>query len=142
MNRAVPSPSIDVLARVPLFEDLDESELQSLAHSMWERTFLAGEVVTTEGEPADGFFVVESGEADVTVQGQRRATLVAGDCYGEIALLTGSDRTATITATSDLHCYGLSPADFRVIVEGNPSIAWKVMQSMAARLGELGIEAG
>jgi CRP-like cAMP-binding protein len=134
LNRAVPGPPLDVLARVPLFVDLDESELQVLADSMWERTFLAGEVVTAEGEPADGFFVVESGEADVTVQGQRRSTCGAGDYFGEIALLMGSDRTATITATSDLQCYGLSPADFRVIVEGNPTIAWKVMQSMAERL--------
>jgi CRP-like cAMP-binding protein len=117
-----------------MFVDLDESELQLLADSMWERTFLAGEVVTTEGEQPDGFFVVESGEADVTVQGQPSATVMAGDHFGEIALLMGSGRTATITATSDLHCYGLSPADFRVVVEGNPTIAWKVMQSMAERL--------
>jgi CRP-like cAMP-binding protein len=134
LNLGVPGPSIDVLTGVPLFVDLDESELQLLADSMWERTFPAGEVVTTEGEPADGFFVVESGEADVTVQGQPSATVMAGDHFGEIALLMGSDRTATITATSDLHCYGLSPADFRVVVEGNPTIAWKVMQSMAERL--------
>jgi CRP-like cAMP-binding protein len=117
-----------------LFVDLDVSELRLLADSMWERTFPAGEVVMREGEPAGFFFVVESGEADVTVQSQRRPTLVAGDHFGEIALLMGSDRTATITATSDLRCYGLSPADFRVVVEGNPTIAWKVMQSMAERL--------
>jgi cAMP-dependent protein kinase regulator len=130
----VPGPSIAALVRVPLFMDLEESELQLLAASMWERTFLAGEAVMTEGEPGDGFFVVESGEAEVTVQGQPRATFAAGDYFGETALLMGSDRTATITATSDLHCYGLSPADFRLIVEGNPSIAWKVMQSMADTL--------
>ena len=130
----MPGPSIDVLVRVPLFVDLDESELQLLADSMWERSFVAGEVVTTEGEPADGFFVVESGEAEVIVQDQPRATFAAGDYFGEIALLMGSERTATITATSDLHCYGLNPADFRLIVEGNPTIAWKVMQSMAERL--------
>ena len=134
MNLVVAGPPIDVLARVALFADLDQSELQLLADSMWERTFLAGEVVTTEGEPADGFFVVESGEADATVEGQRRATVTGGDYFGEIALLMGSERTATITATSDLRCYGISPKDFRVIVEGNPTIAWKVMQSMAERL--------
>jgi CRP/FNR family transcriptional regulator, cyclic AMP receptor protein len=134
LNLGVPGPSIDVLAVVPLFADLDESELELVASSMWERTFLAGEVVAMEGGPADGFFVVESGEADVTVQGQSQATFGAGEYFGEIALLMGSDRTATITATSDLHCYGLSPADFRVVVEGNPTIAWKVMQSMAERL--------
>lgn len=134
MNLAVPGASVEVLAHVPLFAELDQSELQLLADSMWERCFQAGEVVTTEGEPADGFFVVESGEAEVTVQGQPRAAMTAGDYFGEIALLMGSERTATITATSELQCYGLSPAAFRAIVEGNPTIAWKVMQSMAERL--------
>jgi len=68
---------------------------------------------------ADGFFVVGGGEAEVVVQDQPRATFAAGDYFREIALVMGSERTATITATSDLHCYGLSPADFRLIVEGN-----------------------
>ena len=135
MNLAVPGASLDVLVRVPLFADLDESDLQVVADSMSERVFDAGEVVTTEGEPADGFFVVESGEAEVTVQGDPRATVTAGDYFGEIGLLMGTERTATITATSELRCYGLSPSDFRVIVEGNPTIAWKVMQSMVERLG-------
>jgi CRP-like cAMP-binding protein len=134
LNLAVPGPSIDALSRVPLFADLDKSELQLLANSMWQRTFVAGEVVMAEGDPADGFFLVQSGEAEVTVQGEPRATRTAGDYFGEIALLIGSERTATITATSELHCFGLSPADFRAIVEANPTVAWKVMLSMAERL--------
>jgi CRP-like cAMP-binding protein len=69
------------------------------------------------------------------VNGQPQATMRAGDYFGEIALLTGSDRTATVTARTPLHCYALTPWDFRELVEGNPSIAWKVLQSMAARLG-------
>ena len=101
---------------------------------MLERSFEPGEAVATEGEPADGFFVVESGEAEVTAQGQPVATMTAGDYFGEIALLMGSERTATVTPATELRCYCLDPADFRVIVEGNPTIAWKVMQSMAERL--------
>lgn len=134
MNRAVPHQSIDVLVRIPLFSELDPNELQLLADSMLERSFEPGVAVATEGAPADGFFVVESGEAEVTAHGQPVATMTAGDYFGEIALLMGSERTATVTATTELCCYCLSPADFRVIVEGNPTIAWKVMQSMAERL--------
>jgi CRP-like cAMP-binding protein len=118
-----------------MFADLEVGELQLVADSMSERSFPAGEVVTTEGEPADGFFVIESGEAEVTVQGTPVRTMTGGDYFGEIALLMGSERTATITAMTELRCYGLSPADFRVIVEGNPTIAWKVMQSTVERLG-------
>jgi CRP-like cAMP-binding protein len=125
---------IESLRRVPLFEELDPAELQSIADSMHEANVPAGATVTAEGGPADGFFVIESGEAQVTVAGNVRGTMSAGDYFGEIALLLGSDRTATVTARTDLRCYALTPWDFRTLVEGAPSIAWKVMQSMATRL--------
>lgn len=125
---------IEALRGVPLFEDLDATELQAVAASMHEANVLAGAVVTAEGGPGDGFFVIDGGDAEVTVEGQPRATMTAGDYFGEIALLMGSDRTATVTATSDLRCFALTPWDFRTLVEGNPAIAWKVLQSMAARL--------
>jgi CRP/FNR family transcriptional regulator, cyclic AMP receptor protein len=134
MNRAVGGAQIDTLRSVPLFAELDPAELEAVADSMHEANVPPGAVVTVEGGPGDGFFVIESGEAEVTVLGEARGTLAAGDYFGEIALLTGSDRTATVTATTDLRCYALTPWDFRTLVEGNPSIAWKVIQSMAARL--------
>lgn len=136
MNRDVAGASIETLRRVSLFEDLDSMELQSVADSMHEANVPAGAVVTAEGGPGDGFFVMESGEAEVTVEGQPRAAMTAGDYFGEIALLMGSDRTATVKATSDLRCFALTPSDFRTLVEANPSIAWKVLQSMAARLSD------
>jgi len=134
-NRAVAGPSVETLRRVPLFEELDPAELEAVAASMHEANVRAGATVTAEGGPGDGFFVIESGEAEVTVEGEPRTTLTAGDHFGEIALLVGSSRTATVTAATDLRCYALTPADFRTLVEASPSIAWKVMQSMAARLG-------
>jgi voltage-gated potassium channel len=102
---------------------------------MHEANVPAGAIVTAEGGPGDGFFVIESGRAEVTIEGAPRGTMSAGDYFGEIALLLGSARTATVTASTDLRCYALTPWDFRTLVEGAPSIAWKVMQSMAARLG-------
>ena len=57
----MPGVSIDLLVRVPLFADLDDGELRLLADSMWELSYEPGEVVTSEGDPADGFFIVESG---------------------------------------------------------------------------------
>jgi CRP-like cAMP-binding protein len=131
---------LEALSRVPLFEELDAAELQSIADSMHEANVPAGATVTAEGGPGDGFFVIESGEAEVTVDGRLRATMTAGDYFGEIALLLGSNRTATVTAGSELRCYALTPWDFRTLVEGSPSIAWKVMQSMAARLERVSAE--
>lgn len=121
--------------RVPLLADLEPDEFQLLADAMAPQTFHAGDVVTAEGAGGDGFFVVESGEAAVNVQGVTRGAIGPFDCFGEVALLMGSERTATITATTDLHCYRLTSDDFRAIVEGNPAIAWKFMQSMVDRLG-------
>jgi CRP/FNR family transcriptional regulator, cyclic AMP receptor protein len=134
MNRAVDRPQIETLRRVTLFEEFEAAELQAIADLMHEANVPAGAVVTAEGGPGDGFFLIDSGEAEVTVQGEPHGTMTAGDYFGEIALLMGSDRTATVTATTDLHCYALTPWDFRALVEANPSIAWKVLQSMAARL--------
>jgi CRP/FNR family cyclic AMP-dependent transcriptional regulator len=133
-NSAVAKASVEMLKKVPLFADLDDRELEQIAGSMRERTFAAGDTVTQEGAGGAGFFVVESGEADVTVDGLPRGTIGAGDYFGEIALLTGSDRTATITATTDLHCYGMTPWDFRPLVESNSSIAWKLLTAMADKL--------
>jgi len=126
---------IDALSRVPLFDDLDEAELRSIGSLMNEANVPAGAVVAVEGGPGDGFFLIERGEAEVTVEGELRSTMSAGDYFGEIALLLGSNRTATVTARTDLRCWALTPWDFRALVESVPSIAWKVMQSLAARLG-------
>ena len=134
MNRAVATPSIDVLQRVPLFAGLERKELESIAASMRERTFPAGDTVTQEGAGGAGFFVVENGEAEVTVHGEPRGSIGPGDYFGEIALLTGSDRTATIKATSDMVCWGMTPWDFRPLVEGNSAIAWKLLTAMADKL--------
>jgi len=123
--------AVELLQRVPLFSDLDRKELERIAASMKERTFSAGETVTAEGSSGVGFFVIESGNAKVTVGGQDRRTLGAGDYFGEVALLNESARTATIIADSDLKCYGLTSWEFRPLVETQPSIAWKLLQAMS-----------
>jgi CRP-like cAMP-binding protein len=87
-----------------------------------------------EGAGAAAFFVIDSGEVAVTIHGKEIATLGPGDYFGEIALLTGSDRTATITATSDMVCWGMTPWDFRPLVESNSTIAWKLLTAMAGKL--------
>jgi CRP/FNR family cyclic AMP-dependent transcriptional regulator len=133
-NSAVARASSDILKTVPLFAGLDDRELEQIASTMRERKFGAGDTVTEEGAGGAGFFVVESGEADVSVDGQARGSIKAGDYFGEIALLTGSDRTATITAKTDMVCWGMTPWDFRPLVESNSTIAWKLLTAMADKL--------
>jgi CRP/FNR family cyclic AMP-dependent transcriptional regulator len=133
-NSAVARASVEMLKNVPLFADLDGRELEQIAGSMRERRFSAGDTVTQEGAGGAGFFVVETGQAEVTVGGAARGTIGPGDYFGEIALLTGSDRTATITASSDMLCYGMTPWDFKPLVESNSAIAWKLLTAMAEKL--------
>jgi CRP-like cAMP-binding protein len=128
--------SPDQLRQVPLFADLDERELGSLARTLDEHTFEAGDQVTVEGEPGVGFFVIEAGEAVVEIGGRDVRTLSAGDYFGEISLLAQSPRTATITATMALHCYGLMPWEFKPLVEDNPTLAWKLLQRLAQQLAD------
>jgi CRP/FNR family transcriptional regulator, cyclic AMP receptor protein len=121
----------DLLARVPIFSDLDRKELDRIAASMKERTFAVGDTVTAEGQSGIGFFVIESGNARVTVGGEDRRRLGPGDYFGEVALLNESARTATIVAETDLKCYGLTSWEFRPLVETHGSIAWKLLQAMS-----------
>ena len=133
-NCAVAGASTDMLKKVPLFSGLDEKELKEVASSMRERKFRAGDTVTQEGAGGVGFFVVESGEADVNVGGEAKGSVGPGDYFGEIALINESPRTATLTARTDMICYGMTPWDFRPLVESNSAIAWKLLTAMAEKM--------
>ena len=133
-NCPVAAVSVDTLKKVPLFSELDNRELEQIASSMRERRFKAGDTVTQEGSGGVGFFVVEQGEAEVTVGGQDRGVVGPGDYFGEIALINDSPRTATLTAKTDMLCYGMTPWDFRPLVESNSAIAWKLLTAMAEKL--------
>ena len=130
------SAPAELVQGVPLFADLDRRELQSLASSMKERTFNAGQTIAVEGQTGIGFFVIAEGTAKVTKGDQERATLGPGDHFGEIALIDDGLRTASVTADSQLKVYGLTSWEFRPLVESNASIAWKLLQTMAKRLRE------
>jgi CRP-like cAMP-binding protein len=130
----VASAPIELLRRVPLFADLERRELEQVAQSMKERVFRSGEAVAQEGSGGVGFFVIAEGRAKVSVRGQERAALGPGDYFGEIALIDEGQRSATITATSELICHGLTLWDFRPLVEGDGRIGWKLLQTLAARL--------
>ena len=121
---------------MPLFADLDRRELQSLASSFKERTFSAGQEIASEGAGGVGFFIIEDGRAKVSRHGEELATLGPRDYFGEIALIDAGARTATVTAETDLRCYGLTSWEFRPLVESNAGIAWKLLQQLAKRLRE------
>ncbi len=131
----MPTASADTLRKVPLFAGLDQKELEVIASSMRERRYKAGDTMTKEGSSGVGFFVVEEGEAEVSVAGETKPwTVGPGDYFGEIALINESPRTATLTAKTDMVCYGMTPWDFRPLVESNSAIAWKLLNAMAEKM--------
>jgi hypothetical protein len=136
--RSTASPGVnrpvDVIERVPLFANMSPRDTEGIAALFKERRFAPGETVTKEGTGGAAFFVIESGQATVSVGGQQRATLSAGDYFGEIALIDEGARSATVTADSELVCYGLTYWEFRPLVQQNATIAWNLLQTLARRL--------
>ena len=126
---------IDALARVPMLSSLDRRHLEKLAKDFSEKTFPAGSVVVHEGdERGIGFFVVADGEAVASIDGKEVARLGPGSHFGEVALISDRVRTATVTATTDLHCYVMTLWDFRAFVQSDPDVAWKLLEQLAQML--------
>lgn len=124
--------AVESLKKVPLFAGLDDKELGRVAGTMVERRFKAGDKLTEQGSSGIGFFVIDEGTADITVDGEHRGTVGPGDYFGEVALLsqTSSTRTATITATTDMVAFAMTAWDFKPMVESNSELAAKLLAAM------------
>jgi CRP-like cAMP-binding protein len=127
---------VEALRDVPLFAGLDERELASLADRFQERTFPEGATILEEGAPGTSFFIIIEGNADVSVGGERRATLGPGDHFGEMAVVDAGVRSASVTAATDVRTCFLTPWEFRPFVEENPKVAWTLLRSVSRRLRE------
>ena len=130
----MPGDSVEILQRVPLFAGLEKKQADQVARLFKERRFAQGETVVLEGSGGAAFFLIDSGEATVSIRGVERGTLQRGDYFGEIALIDEGPRAATITAATDLVCFGLTFWEFRPLVEENGAIGWKLLESMAKML--------
>ena len=122
------------LSKVPLFSGCSQRDLQTIARVVKDIDHDEGTVIAREGEPGIGLFVIADGSAEVTIGGAKKASLGPGDFFGEIALLDGGPRTATVTATSDVKLLGLTEWVFRGLMQEHPTIAVKTLQAMAGRL--------
>jgi putative peptide zinc metalloprotease protein len=107
------------LAALPFFRGLDPVELDRIAARLVTRRVPAGQVVVSEGEPGDRYYVVREGQAEVSIGGRALRRLARGEAFGELALLYGQPRTATVTAATDLVLAGLGREDFQRLVRGS-----------------------
>ena len=122
------------LKRVPIFAGVRDKELGRLVKVMRESRFNEGEAITTEGRSGVGFFLIEHGNATVSLRGEIVRTLGPGDHFGEIALIDEGPRSATVTATTDLRCRGLAAWEFESFVQEHPEVAWPLLETLASRL--------
>jgi putative peptide zinc metalloprotease protein len=107
------------LAALPFFRGLDPLELDRIAARLVTRRVPAGQTVVSEGDPGDRYYIVRDGQAQVSIAGEVIRSLGRGDSFGELALLYGHPRTATVTAKTDLVLAGLGREDFLRLVRGS-----------------------
>jgi len=128
-----------LLASVPMFAALTDSERTQLVAVGRAVTYARGEAIVRQGQDGQSLFIIKRGEARVTLAGTEGdvARLREGDVFGEMSLLTGAARTATVTAVSDCDLLEIDADGFRRLVIANPSVLERVTSVTAARREEL-----
>jgi CRP-like cAMP-binding protein len=131
------SDKIEHLAAVPLFEGCSRRELQSIAKAGDEVTMTAGTVVVEQGQLGREAFIVLDGRVIVKRGGKKVAQLGAGAVVGELSLLDHGPRTATVICETDCNLYVIDQRHFRGVIEQSPSIAMKLLGTLAAEIRNL-----
>jgi CRP-like cAMP-binding protein len=128
------NPKIEALRRVPLFEHCSTRQLAQIAKTVDEVDLPEGRTLTQEGLNGKEFVVLAEGIADVESEGELVNTLGPGDFFGEISLVTGMPRTATVTTRSPARLLVLNAQAFRSLLAGAPMIRRRVTAAAALRL--------
>jgi len=128
---------LDELAKVPLFSSCSKKELQRISRAADEITIDAGRTFVDQDATGHEAFVIVSGEATVRRNGRKVATLGPGDPIGELALLDGGPRTATVQAVTDLTVLVIAQREFAALIDDVPAIAHKLLAALAGRVRAL-----
>lgn len=132
---------VEALEHVELFASLSEAEREAVARHLVYAPFVAGGVMTRQGDVAHWLYLIIEGEADVWSESpggrERITTLKGGSIFGEMGMMTGAARTATVTARTDVVCYRLDKAGFAEIIQARPDVAEAMSKVLAKRQAEL-----
>lgn len=128
--------NIEILRQVPLLADLSEASLHRLGEQSWVRRYPAGQVLTSEGDPGDGLLIIEEGNVRVSrfaASGQEivLALVEAPDAIGELALVDGASRSATVTAQSEVRVRILPRNAFIDLLSADPKVTLAIMRALA-----------
>lgn len=125
---------IELIKSVPLFSSCSKKELEAIAAQADELGVPAGKTLTKEGDRGREFMVIVDGSAEVRKKGRRLNLLGSGDFLGEIALISGGPRTATVTTTSETDLLVLTDRAFGQLTKKMPSIQASVLKALSERL--------
>lgn len=136
-----PTSIVDTLRSVVLFKTLPRETLEALAAATIERSYAAGTTIIRRGEPGDGLYIVVAGLVQVVgedeVDGPVLAVLGPGEAFGELSLLDGKPRSASVIAAWSARCFFLSREAFLAHLEQHPDTARALLLVLAARLREM-----
>jgi len=127
----------ELLGGCPLFKGIDADGLAKLAELAAPVDFPAGHVIGRQGEIGTGFFVVVDGAVRVVRDGETIATLGPGDFFGELSVLDGKPRNASVVADGPTSCLALPTWDFEAVLREEPSVAIAILRELAGRLRDL-----
>jgi len=127
---------IELLRRVPLFAECSKAELANIAQIADEIGFPAGRTLIEEGKPGREFFVIVDGTVEVRRGGRKLPLRGDSHSYGEMALLSGKPRSATVTTTSPVRALVITDRAFKRLLQDVPSLSAKLLASLAARVAQ------
>jgi CRP/FNR family transcriptional regulator, cyclic AMP receptor protein len=125
-----------LIADVDLFRDLSRARLKRLAAAAREVSHPVGKAIATEGLGAHAFHYILEGEAEVTKDGRVLRTLGPGDYFGEISMIDGKPRSATVSAIAPLHVLAIPHQEFEQVIDEDPGFARHLLKTLCARLRE------
>ncbi|MEO8344084.1 MAG: mechanosensitive ion channel family protein [Betaproteobacteria bacterium] len=132
---------LDVLSRLNLFAELTEGERRALAAELSDAPYVSGDVISREGDVSDSLFILAEGKVEILREGAdgadvrtRLAEQAAPNHFGEMGLLMGQPRIATVIARGDVLCYRLEKRGFDAILKARPEIAEALSRVLAVRL--------
>jgi CRP/FNR family transcriptional regulator, cyclic AMP receptor protein len=131
---ATKTEALNLLKSVPLFEGLSKAELSQVLGHLREEWFATGEDIVRADDASDRFYVITEGRAKVLVKGKSVRTIGPGGYFGEMALLDGSPRSATVRAETQVHTLWLGRLAFLGLLEDNWKMTRKVLADLCGRI--------
>jgi CRP/FNR family cyclic AMP-dependent transcriptional regulator len=125
---------LEALTTVPLFQGLSRRHLQRIRDIGTETEYMSGETIVKQGEDAESFFVIVAGEAKVTIGDRTVNSLMPGDHFGEISLLDGGKRTASVVTQTPVLALRFERSDFMRLMQKEPTMTLVLLRSLARML--------